>query len=481
MNQLLSLSKAAKLASVRRSELQQKIRQGELPTFEGMIDPQDLARCFPNKVLDYNPEYERVQQIKDKAFGKRVLERILPSAEVLALRISDLGRDLMGLHTKISQQKNLLDRLSQSLQVSLQSDGSLSAQQAKEMLSWIDESRASLMGDISPPDNISSHQTILKVMAPHIRLLPSENEFFVEGNDSILEAGLREGLAIDYGCSNGNCGLCKAKVLSGEAMRVKHNDYQISESEKNAGYILMCCHTPVTDMVIEAAEAGSVTDLPKQQINTKVKTIETLSNDMLLLHLQTPRTNRLRFFAGQSVTLHPFSGSGITLPVASCPCDDRNLHFHIPRKTLPELTLYLQNNLRKGDSLELEGPVGDFVLDEDSVRPLLMIAEDEGFAPIKSLVEHALAKDDAEHIYLYRRSAQSECYLDNLCRSWADALDNFSYFGEDETLTQVFDKIRLGQSDLRKLDVFVAARQGVLKQVQAELGEGSGVRYFALL
>jgi len=42
----------------------------------------------------------------------------------------------------------------------------------------------------------------------------------------------------------------------------------------------------------------------------------------------------LRFLAGQSVTLYG-SGGGVdaqaVYPVASCPCDDRNLHFHVGR------------------------------------------------------------------------------------------------------------------------------------------------------
>ena len=52
--------------------------------------------------------------------------------------------------------------------------------------------------------------------------------------------------------------------------------------------------------------------------------IVSLAPDTRLLHLQTPRTNRLRFLAGQSVTL--FGGAGdndaqALYPIASCPCD----------------------------------------------------------------------------------------------------------------------------------------------------------------
>jgi CDP-4-dehydro-6-deoxyglucose reductase len=58
----------------------------------------------------------------------------------------------------------------------------------------------------------------------------------------------------------------------------------------------------------------------------------------------------------------------------------------------------------------------------------VFIAIDEGFAPINSLIEHAIAADEAESISLYWASSQpGGQYLPNLCRAWAAALDEFSY------------------------------------------------------
>ena len=44
-------------------------------------------------------------------------------------------------------------------------------------------------------------------------------------------------------------------------------------------------------------------------------------------------------------------------------------------------------------TVRVEGPRGEFVLDEASTRPLVFVAFDTGFAPIKSLIEHAMALD----------------------------------------------------------------------------------------
>ena len=94
-------------------------------------------------------------------------------------------------------------------------------------------------------------------MTAHVQIKPSGREFFVDGNDSLLEAALRAGLSLDYGCSIGSCGKCKARVLSGQVHRTRHSDYALTAAEKNAGVVLVCCDTAVGHLVLEAREAHS--------------------------------------------------------------------------------------------------------------------------------------------------------------------------------------------------------------------------------
>ncbi|MEO8037110.1 MAG: 2Fe-2S iron-sulfur cluster-binding protein [Acidobacteriota bacterium] len=265
-------------------------------------------------------------------------------------------------------------------------------------------------------------------MTAHVKIEPSGHEYFVDGNDNLLEAALRAGLALDYGCSAGSCGKCKAKVLSGEVQRTRHSDYVLSAAEKGAGVVLMCCNTAVLDLVIEAREAHGAADMPLQRIDAKVKSVSRISDDVRLLHLQTPRTNRLRFLAGQSVLLELADGSSARFPVASCPCDDRNLQFHVQRHAGEAFAGYVFDYLAQAETVRLIGPQGTFVLDEESPRSLVFIAGGSGFAPIKSLIEHAMALEVAESLHLiWVAPANGGHYLDNLCRSWGDALDDFSY------------------------------------------------------
>lgn len=255
-----------------------------------------------------------------------------------------------------------------------------------------------------------------------VRLLPSGNSFALQAKDTLLEGALRAGLAPNYGCSNGNCGLCKARVVAGDTIKARHHDYVFGAAEKALGYVLMCSTTAASDLVLEAGEARAPHEIPAQHIVARVRALAPLGAGVTLLHLQTPRTQRLRFLAGQCVTL----GIGATradAPLASCPCDDRNLQFHVAADGALGAAVA---QLKLGDAVEVAGPKGEFTL-SDSERPVVFIAAATGFAPIKSLVEHLMAVDEARRVDLYWLAAPGGHYLNNLCRSWHDALDSFRY------------------------------------------------------
>jgi CDP-4-dehydro-6-deoxyglucose reductase len=301
-------------------------------------------------------------------------------------------------------------------------------------------------------------------MTAHVLVKPGGREFFVDGNDSLLEAALRAGLSLDYGCSIGSCGKCKARILSGEVQRIRHSDYALTAAEKGTGVVLMCCNTAMVDLVIEAHEAHGAADMPLQRIDARVKSVTPMGEHMRLLHLQTPRTNRLRFLAGQSVLLELPGGLSASCAVASCPCDDRNLQFHIRRRAGDAFAERVFDGLRSADTVRVEGPRGEFVLNEASHRPLIFIACETGFAPIKSLIEHAMALDAAETLRLYWIAAGAGHYLDNLCRAWSDALDNFRYspvaadgaMPEEAVMQGVLQQILRDHPRLGDYDIYVA-------------------------
>ena len=63
MSQLLTLSRAARLAGVSRGELQKQIRELAFETFDGYRAVEDLLRAYPEVVIDHDPTLERVERI----------------------------------------------------------------------------------------------------------------------------------------------------------------------------------------------------------------------------------------------------------------------------------------------------------------------------------------------------------------------------------------------------------------------------------
>jgi len=420
----ISLSRAARLVGVKRGTLQQQIRNGELKTFEGEIVLADLLHAYPDAQVEDSSMLERVEQIIEQAtFINPEANQRKPDNVALTARIMSLSEDLSRQKKQLGRYRRFVEQLVETVERLADEPDAM-----RHLVAWLESAQAAISAESDTIDRPFVNETFLRVMSAQATVIPSNHEFFVEGAESILEAGLRGGLALNYGCSNGNCGLCKLRVVSGEVRKIRHHDYSLTEAEKGLGYVLGCCNTAITDVVLEADEASNSSDIPRQMIPIRVKKIDRPRRDVLILSSRTPRTSRLRFLAGQRATLSIEHVGSTLYPIASCPCDDMNLQFHIRLDPSDPIALYLDKSARPNDWLNLEGPVGSFVLDEDSPRPLVFIAQGIGFATIKGLIEHAMALDVAEKIYLFWFADSDEPhYLSNLCRAWNDALDNFEF------------------------------------------------------
>lgn len=461
MAQWVTVWRAAQLVGVPRGVLQQRVRAGEIELSDGMVSTETLVRLYPQVELEESGMLERVAHIKEDAFGRRVRERLLPSQEVLAQRLFRQGQELADVQRHLQRYHALVIELRERLgQLARERGGDDAGLRALQRQLNEGLSRALATESV---DMLNVMDDILKVMSAQVTLRPSGHQFTVEGHDTLLQAGLRAGLALNYGCGNGTCGMCKVRVISGDVVKTMPFDYPLSEAEKQQGYTLLCAHTAASsEITIESLEARGPADIALQQIVTTVRAVRELAPDTRLLHLQTPRSHRLRFMAGQSVTLGRVAASDTggddaraTHPVASCPCDDRNLHFYIPRDASSSFAnLVFSDSIKAGDSINVLGPVGEFVL-ADSQRPLVFAACDTGFAPIKSLIEHALSLDVAPSLSLFWLATRSDGhFLANQCRAWTEALDAFEYtpFSDIDPVAGALQVAAAIRADLFEID-----------------------------
>ena len=264
-----------------------------------------------------------------------------------------------------------------------------------------------------------------------VELRPSGHRFEAEAGETVLEAALRAGRSPAFGCANGSCGECRARIVAGEVERVRFHDYVIADAEKRAGYALLCSVAPRSGLVVESTEASGAGDVPWQRVRARVTRIEHASDDHAVVHFRIQRARVLRYLAGQraAVRFERFEGGPPRESwLASCPCDAVNLRIHVRRDPGDPFATHVFGALRRGAKAVVEGPSGRFVLDGASARALLFLAWDTGFAPVESLIEHAINLDLDTPISLVRVvRGRGVPYRHNYCRAWEDALDGFRY------------------------------------------------------
>lgn len=319
-------------------------------------------------------------------------------------------------------------------------------------------------------------------MTAKVRLLPSGHEFSAEPGETLLEAALRAGLALRYSCNSGSCGECRARRVSGEPGETRHHDYVFSERDRADGQILLCRTTAASDLVLEAVEARSIADVPVQRITTQVSKLTPLSRDVLEVQLRTPRSQTLWFLAGQHVRLRIPGLEPRHKSIASCPCNGMVLQFHVRRASSDPFADHVFTRMKLRDTVEVEGPFGEFVLDEDSRRPVLFIAFETGFAPIKSLIEHAISLEMSQPMRLYWIARHGEeHYLANHCRAWQDALDDFDFIpvsgtapadavtAAEAAMARAAERICAEHPDLGGHDVYVNGPDTLFASLCSEL------------
>ncbi len=257
---------------------------------------------------------------------------------------------------------------------------------------------------------------------------PGAHPVAARAGETLLEAGLRAGLALPYDCRSGGCGVCMCTVLNGS---VDQGDFQpaaLTAAMRARGQALMCCATALEDVEFEvdvpslaAATTGA------QRHRGRVERMERLAPDVIRLWLSLPDDQKLPFTAGQYINIVLEDGAKRAFSFANAPGDGERIELHVRLVPGGRFTSHVFERMREGDTVEFEGPVGRFTL-HDSERPILFIAGATGFAPIKSIVEDAFRRGIRRPMWLYWGVRErQDLYMAALAEQWEKEHDNFHF------------------------------------------------------
>lgn len=258
---------------------------------------------------------------------------------------------------------------------------------------------------------------------------PGAHAVPARAGETLLEAGLRAGLALPYDCRSGGCGLCVCTVLNGRVDQGPYQEAALTEAMRARGQALMCCATALEDVELEvdvasiaAGGAGAV-----QHETAVVERMELLAPDVMRLWLALPSGRRIDYQAGQYLNVILADGSRRAYSFAAAPGADDLIELHVRRMPGGRFTSQVFEQMRVGDPIEFEGPLGRFTLQE-SERPILFIAGATGFAPIKSIVEDAFRRGVRRPMWLYWGvRTREDLYMAELAERWASDHPNFHF------------------------------------------------------
>ena len=233
--------------------------------------------------------------------------------------------------------------------------------------------------------------------------LANSNSFKVESSESILESARRRGITLEHSCRTGRCGVCKAKVISGETEALKVEESLTSEEQEN-GYILTCRRTATTDIQLDIEDLGELGNIQTKTLPCRIDGLQLLSDDVIEVVLRTPPASRLEYLPGQYVDMIGKDGLRRSYSIANAPREDGKIILQIRKVAPGKMSRYWFEEAKVNDLLRMEGPLGTFCLRNRPVSKLILLATGTGIAPLRAILEQLSANPEANvysDIYLY--------------------------------------------------------------------------------
>jgi len=234
-------------------------------------------------------------------------------------------------------------------------------------------------------------------MSFQVSVQPSGRAFSVDKDETILAAGVRQGVGLPYGCKDGACGSCKCLKVSGVIQMSSYQSKALSDEELAKGIVLTCRATALSDVVLESRQVTSADAFPIRKMPVRIASMEKMSSDVMRIMLQLPSTENMQYHAGQYVEFLLRDGSRRAYSIANAPhtlaAGAPMVELHIRHMPGGKFTDHVFGAMKEKEIQRIEAPFGSFYLREDSDKPMVLLASGTGFAPIKALLEHMQHKN----------------------------------------------------------------------------------------
>jgi propane monooxygenase reductase subunit len=263
-----------------------------------------------------------------------------------------------------------------------------------------------------------------------VRFEPVGVEIEIEEGETVLEAAFRQGVSLMHGCKEGQCASCKSILCQGDAELLKYSTFALSDAEREQDRVLLCKTVAYSDLVIELLnfdESLLSRSIPVRSFNTQVTQVQSLTHDIRRLEILSDES--LKFWAGQYVDI-TVPGSGVTrsFSMANPPSQAKMLEFIIKIYPGGAFSTLLKETLKKNDPLEIKGPYGTCLRQENRIGTMLLIGGGSGMAPLLSILTDLVESGEQRPVrFFYGARTRSDLFMQDRIAELGSHLDDFSF------------------------------------------------------
>ncbi|HSH35358.1 2Fe-2S iron-sulfur cluster binding domain-containing protein [Schnuerera sp.] len=268
-----------------------------------------------------------------------------------------------------------------------------------------------------------------------------DKEYIVDGGNSLLSALIDEKIFIPSACGGkGTCGYCKVKVLEGGGPVLPTEMPWLTEEELEDKVRLSCQCKVKEDMKIEIPEEL----FNVREYEVQVESIEDMTPVIKKLRLRFEEGEEISFKPGQYIQLKApiYEGNDEEVyraySIASPPSEKNYIDLIIGYVPGGKATTYVHKHLKVGDTVDINGPYGDFYYEDKYDNEMVLVAVGTGMAPILSILYHMKDKDIKRKAKFYfgARTPEDLFLLDEL-KELEETLYDFEFI---PTLSRALDE-----------------------------------------
>lgn len=223
-----------------------------------------------------------------------------------------------------------------------------------------------------------------------IKVQAKSGEFdfeYVDG-ESLLYAGLRQGIALPYECATGTCGTCRAQVMDGNTELEWDEAPGLSYVKRGKNELLMCQVRALGNCTLRVP--ASIKQLDPDVIpayrNGRLKNVHSLTHDVISFDVAVDQP--ITFHAGQFVVIVTDSVvGGRAYSMATFEHEAQSLRFVVKRKPEGKFSDWLFDNQVEGKEVTVYGPLGRATFDPEDGKNVLCIAGGSGIAGMMSIID----------------------------------------------------------------------------------------------